>query len=80
MNGVVIRDPSFNDSKFDSTNSQSIVFSGLQDCMDVTIKRTKDFKQTEQGALWSIGLNMNFFGQRSGVIEVGQSLNRALQH
>jgi hypothetical protein len=79
VGGFVVRDAAYPDSEFDSTNVQSIVFSGLQDCMDITVKRQKDFKQRERAALWSVGLNMSFFGQRTGAIEVGQALNGALQ-
>ncbi len=79
VNGNLVRDPAYNDPAFDTSNTQAIVLTGLQDCVDITFKRQKDFKQRERGALWSIGINMNLFGQKTGPIEVGSGLNSVLQ-
>jgi LPS-assembly protein len=79
VDGSLVRDKAYNDADFDTSNSQFISLTGLQDCMDITFKRQKDFKQRERGALWSIGINMNLFGQKTGPIEVGQPLNSMLQ-
>ncbi len=79
IDGMVIRDPAYNNSVFDVSNAQTITISGLQDCMDIVMKRQKDFKQKEGQALWSIGLNMNLFGQKTGPIEVGEPVNSWMQ-
>jgi hypothetical protein len=79
VNNALVRDAAYNDSEFDTSNTQSIVLTGVQDCLDITFKRQKDFKQRERGALWSVGINMNLFGQKTGPIEVGQPLNDAFQ-
>jgi hypothetical protein len=61
------------------SNSQIIALTNVQDCIDVTLKREKDFKKREWEAVWSIGVNMVLFGQKTGVVDVGEAINRKLQ-
>jgi hypothetical protein len=67
------------DADFEQSNIQKISFIGLQDCLDITLQRFKDFKDLERMATWSIGLNLRFFGQQRPFDNIAGSLDREMK-
>jgi LPS-assembly protein len=64
---------------FEQSNIQKISFLGIQDCLDITLQRFKDFKDLEHLATWSVGLNLRFLGQERPIDNIAGSLDREIK-
>lgn len=73
---LTIKDSKRTDGEFEYTALQMISFLNIQDCLDVTLKRFKDYSVRERYATWSIGLNLKFMGQARDVGNIGESFDR----
>ncbi|MES2616046.1 MAG: hypothetical protein V4591_11610 [Bdellovibrionota bacterium] len=78
-------DPSASAGQVDTTEGKaygsaySVTLTGIQDCLDMIIARTKPAGTSESAATYAIGINLKIFGFPTGSQDIGSYFNRNMQ-